>query len=220
MNIKKIPAHNHVKKREGQAFFMKIMFKSMCVGFVLTVIFSFLPFQTVCETLTQDVLRLHILANSDTNEDQELKLLVRDEITKECKELFSEAQSLEEAKEITLENLEELNKTAATVIKEQGEDYTVSVQLCEEYFNTRYYGSVTMPAGKYTALQIKIGKAKGENWWCVLYPSLCVGTSTDYESFEENLTPQECSVVSSGNKYEFKFKIVEAVTSFFKFLGF
>lgn len=220
MNIKKIPAHNHVKKREGQAFFMKIMFKSMCVGFVLTVIFSFLPFQTVCETLTQDVLRLHILANSDTNEDQELKLLVRDEITKECKELFSEAQSLEEAKEITLENLEELNKTATTVIKEQGKDYTVSVQLCEEYFNTRYYGSVTMPAGKYTALQIKIGKAKGENWWCVLYPSLCVGTSTDYESFEENLTPQECSVVSSGNKYEFKFKIVEAVTSFFKFLGF
>lgn len=220
MNIKKIPAHNHVKKREGQAFFMKIMFKSMCVGFVLTVIFSFLPFQTVCETLTQDVLRLHILANSDTNEDQELKLLVRDEITKECKELFTEAQSLEEAKEITLENLEELNKTAATVIKEQGKDYTVSVQLCEEYFNTRYYGSVTMPAGKYTALQIKIGKAKGENWWCVLYPSLCVGTSTDYESFEENLTPQECSVVSSGNKYEFKFKIVETVTSFFKFLGF
>ena len=220
MNIKKIPAHNHVKKREGQAFFMKIMFKSMCVGFVLTVIFSFLPFQTVCETLTQDVLRLHILANSDTDEDQELKLLVRDEITKECKEFFSKAQSLEEAKEITLENLEELNKTAATVIKEQGKDYTVSVQLCEEYFNTRYYGSVTMPAGKYTALQIKIGKAKGENWWCVLYPSLCVGTSTDYESFEENLTPQECSVVSSGNKYEFKFKIVEAVTSFFKFLGF
>lgn len=199
---------------------MKIMFKSMCVGFVLTVIFSFLPFQTVCETLTQDVLRLHILANSDTNEDQELKLLVRDEITKECKEFFSEAQSLEEAKEITLENLEELNKTAATVIKEQGKDYTVSVQLCEEYFNTRYYGSVTMPAGKYTALQIKIGNAKGENWWCVLYPSLCVGTSTDYESFEENLTPQECSVVSSGNKYEFKFKIVEAVTSFFKLLGF
>lgn len=220
MNIKKIPAHNHVKKREGQAFFMKIMFKSMCVGFVLTVIFSFLPFQTVCETLTQDVLRLHILANSDTNEDQELKLLVRDEITKECKELFTEAQSLEEAKEITLENLEELNKTAATVIKEQGKDYTVSVQLCEEYFNTRYYGSVTMPAGKYTALQIKIGNAKGENWWCVLYPSLCVGTSTDYESFEENLTPQECSVVSSGNKYQFKFKIVETVTSFFKFLGF
>lgn len=220
MNIKKIPAHNHVKKREGQAFFMKIMFKSMCVGFVLTVIFSFLPFQTVCETLTQDVLRLHILANSDTDEDQELKLLVRDEITKECKELFSEAQSLEEAKEITLENLEELNKTATTVIKEQGKDYTVSVQLCEEYFNTRYYGSVTMPAGKYTALQIKIGNAKGENWWCVLYPSLCVGTSTDYESFEENLTPQECSVVSSGNKYEFKFKIVETVTSFFKFLGF
>ena len=77
-----------------------------------------------------------------------------------------------------------------------------------------------MPAGKYTALQIKIGNAKGENWWCVLYPSLCVGTSTDYESFEENLTPQECSVVSSGNKYEFKFKIVEAVTSFFKLLGF
>ena len=77
-----------------------------------------------------------------------------------------------------------------------------------------------MPAGKYTALQIKIGKAKGENWWCVLYPSLCVGTSTDYESFEENLTPQECSVVSSGNKYQFKFKIVETVTSFFKFLGF
>lgn len=165
---------------------MKIMFKSMCVGFVLTVIFSFLPFQTVCETLTQDVLRLHILANSDTNEDQELKLLVRDEITKECKELFSKAQSLEEAKEITLENLEALNKIATTVIKEQGKDYTVSVQLCEEYFNTRYYGSVTMPAGKYTALQIKIGKAKGENWWCVLYPSLCVGTSTDYESFEEN----------------------------------
>lgn len=199
---------------------MKIMFKSMCVGFVLTVIFSFLPFQTVCETLTQDVLRLHILANSDTNEDQELKFLVRDEITKECKELFSKAQSLEEAKEITLENLEALNKIATTVIKEQGKDYTVSVQLCEEYFNTRYYGSVTMPAGKYTALQIKIGKAKGENWWCVLYPSLCVGTSTDYESFEENLTPQECSVVSSGNKYQFKFKIVETVTSFFKFLGF
>lgn len=192
----------------------------MCAAFVLTMIFSFLPFQTACETLTKDVLRLHILANSDTNEDQELKLLVRDEITKECKELFAGADSLEEAEKITLDNLEKLEKTAAAVIKEQGKDYSVSVRLCEEYFNTRYYGSVTMPAGKYTSLQVEIGKADGENWWCVLYPSLCVGTSTDYKSFEEDLTPSECSVVSSGNKYEFKFKIVEAVTSFFKFLGF
>lgn len=192
----------------------------MCTAFVLTMIFSFLPFQTVCETLTQDVLRLHILANSDTNEDQELKLMVRDEITKVCKELFADADSLEEAEKITLENIDKLKSAVAVVIKEQGKDYPVSVRLCQEYFNTRYYGSVTMPAGKYTALQVEIGSAEGENWWCVLYPSLCVGTSTDYKSFEEDLTPSECSVVSSGNKYEFKFKIVEAVSNFFKFLGF
>lgn len=199
---------------------MKTLFKSMCVAFVLTVIFSFLPFQTVCENLTQDVLRLHILANSDTADDQELKLLVRDEIANECKDIFSGAGSLEEAKNLTLQNIDRLKSTAENVIREQGKDYSVSVNLCKEYFSTRYYGSITMPAGKYTALQIKIGEANGENWWCILYPSLCVGTSADYESFTGELSPTESDVVSSGNKYEFKFKIVEAFSDILRFFGF
>lgn len=197
----------------------KTMFKSMCTAFVLTLILSFLPFQTVCENLTHEVLRLHILANSDTDKDQELKLLVRDEITAQCGWLFENAGTLEEAQQIASENIELFKETAEKVIRENGESYEVTVRLCPVYFNTRYYGQVTMPAGKYTALQIEIGKAEGQNWWCVLFPSLCIGTSAKCEEFKEELPQPERTVVSSGNRYQFRFKIVEALAGIFEFLG-
>lgn len=198
----------------------RTMFKSMCTAFVLTLVFSFLPFQTVCENLTHDVLRLHILANSDTDRDQEIKLLVRDEITMECGSLFENADSLEEAEKVASENLELFKETAERVIREKGENYEVSVRLCPVYFNTRYYGEITMPAGKYMALQIEIGKAQGQNWWCVLFPSLCFGTSAKCDDFKDDLTEPERTVVSSGTRYQFRFKIVEALSGIFELLGF
>lgn len=196
---------------------MKLLLKSLCCAFVLTVIISMLPFEADCEDIQEDVFRLHILANSDSEEDQNLKLTVRDEILKLTENLYSNAETKEDAVCLTAENLSTIADKAKQVISDCGYDYEVTAQITDEYFDTRTYENVTMPSGTYKALKIVIGEGKGHNWWCVMYPSLCVGASTNYSALKENMNDSEYELLTN-EKCTYKFKIIEyfeKIKSFF-----
>lgn len=182
---------------------MKIL---VCV-FALSVLFSMLPFQSTCSQLEKDVLRLHILANSDTDFDQHIKLQVRDKVIGKVSYLYDNAKTKEDAKRITNENLEYIEQTANEELKQNNIPYKAKAEVKNIYFNTRYYDNFTMPAGYYDALEITLGKGQGHNWWCVMYPSLCVGTATDGK-MKEDLSKNEYNVVTAKD-FTFRFKVVE-----------
>ncbi len=192
---------------------MKRLLSSICVAFVFLFLFAMLPFEGECRSISDSVLRVHILANSDSEEDQNLKLKVRDALLRESKELFSDVHSKDDARKTVSENLDYFAKIAYETVVEHGYDYSVSAQVANISFDTRYYDDITMPSGYYDALQIKIGKAQGKNWWCVMYPSLCIGSATDSDDLENKLTNNQYTIVSSKNKYVFKFKVVEIFNS-------
>lgn len=158
------------------------------------------------ESISQKVFRLHILANSDTTDDQNLKLLVKDEILKLSSELFTNANSVNEAKSIADDNSKIFENTALKVIKDNGYNYDVSVYTDKEYFNTRKYDGFIMPAGEYNTLKIVIGNGEGHNWWCVMYPSVCISGCTD--DFDEIMSEDEKEMLTSS-KFIPKFKIIE-----------
>lgn len=196
---------------------MKLLFKSFLFAFIVTVIFTMIPFSAECESISNNVFRLHILANSNMEEDQNLKLIVRDEILKYTENLYKNSKSKEESEYLTSVNLQNIADVAQKTIYDNGYNYKVKAEICNMYFNTRHYENVTMPSGNYNALRITIGEGKGENWWCVMYPSLCVGVATDYNSLKENTTEDEYELLTE-NKVTYKFKIVEyfeKICSFF-----
>ena len=196
---------------------MRLFTKSLCVALILTMLFSVLPFEASCQEIRKDVFRLHILANSDTDEDQNLKLKVRDAVLEYTEKLYKNSNTKEEAEILTSKNLQNIANVAKQVIVDNGYNYNVTCQIEDVYFNTRTYENVTMPSGTYRALQIKIGNAKGKNWWCVMYPSLCVGASTDYKALDDKLNDKEYDTLVN-EKTQYKFKIVEIyerIVSFF-----
>lgn len=196
---------------------MRLFTKSLFVALILTMLFSVLPFEASCQEIRKDVFRLHILANSDTDKDQNLKLKVRDAVLEYTEKLYKNSNTKEEAEVLTSKNLQNIANVAKQVIVDNGYNYNVTCQIEDVYFNTRTYENVTMPSGTYRALQIKIGNAKGENWWCVMYPSLCVGASTDYKALDDKLNDKEYDTLVN-EKTQYKFKIVEIyerIVSFF-----
>lgn len=145
-----------------------------------------------------EVFRLHVIANSDTEKDQELKLKVKTRIVEYLKEILGEDAGLEETKEAVLTHLTEIEQEAKNIIEEQGFDYPIEAVVEKTYFPEKTYGDCTFPAGEYEALKVKIGSAKGQNWWCVLYPSLCflddtygIVTEEKKEDLKEVLTAEE-----------------------------
>lgn len=125
------------------------------------------------QKLAGEVLRFHVLANSDRQEDQELKMRVKEKILCYMKDQLPDAKSIEMTREWTGSHKQELEKVAKQEIEQAGYDYPVSVTLTTDYFPEKTYGDITFPAGNYEALRVEIGKAMGHNWWCVLYPNLC-----------------------------------------------
>ena len=192
---------------------MKLLIKSLCIAFVLTVIYSVIPFQAECEQISEEVFRLHILANSDSAEDQALKLKVRDALLEYTDMLFDKAADSDEAENIARENLKTLQTVAQNVVYENGYDYKVNAQVVKMYFNTRYYDNYTMPAGIYDALRITVGDGKGHNWWCVMYPPLCIPAAekveSDEQAAEDYFEAEELDIMKNPDKYEVRFKCVE-----------
>jgi len=163
---------------------------SLLTAFLLSLWLScFSAFAKECDTVRQDTLRLHILANSDSQQDQELKLKVRDRILSETSELFSQAGTREDAVSAARNTMPQILQTAQDVIYEEGFSYSVSGAVEKVYFNTRQYDNAILPAGVYDAVQIRIGDASGKNWWCVLFPPLCVSAAIPEE--QEQTPPAE-----------------------------
>lgn len=186
---------------------MKLFMKVLVATFTLMITLSLVPFESTCKELNEDVFRLHILANSDSTFDQSIKLSVRDEVIKRISPLYNEATSKEEAKAITENNLSNIEGIAKDVLSSYGVSYDVKAKVTNKFFDTRYYDDFTMPAGMYDTLEISIGEGKGRNWWCVMYPSLCVGASSKVR-MSEDLTEDEFEVITDDD-IEFKFKVVE-----------
>ncbi len=196
---------------------LQTLLKAFTVATILTILFSMIPFQAKCNDVSKEVFRLHILANSDSKEDQSLKLKVRNAVLNYTENLYSKAEGLENAEKLTSENLQSIANIARKTVVDNGYNYSVQAEIRNMYFNTRYYDKVTMPSGNYDALRITIGKGQGHNWWCVMYPSLCVGASTNYEALQENTTDEEYEIMTKGD-YEYRFKVVEIfekICSFF-----
>lgn len=169
--------------------------------------------------LSKSVLRLHVLANSDSEEDQALKLKVRDNLLQYMNSVCSDCTSKSEALRIANENKDVFQKIAENTIKENGYNYDVNIKINNFYFPTKTYGDISLPAGYYDALRVEIGEAKGQNWWCVMFPSLCfidvssgIVNEEAKENLEENLGEESFEVISKNNddnEFKFKFKLIE-----------
>ena len=163
--------------------------------------------------LADSVLRLHVLANSDSEADQSLKLKVRDRVLAEAEAILPENASFEEATRELGENLSRLAAAGAEVVAREGYDYPVSASLEETWFPTKEYGDFSLPAGRYQALRIVIGEGEGQNWWCVVFPPLCLGSvseSTQEIALESGLSEQQVSLLTGESEgYVVKFKALE-----------
>lgn len=170
--------------------------------------------------ISKSVIRLHVIANSDSEQDQQLKLKVRDAILKGANDIFENINTKDDATIKVKDNMDKINTLAQEEIKNQGYDYSVVCDLEKTYFPTRQYENFTLPAGEYDALRVVIGKGSGKNWWCVMFPPLCTNGIENKEAiayFEKNLNKEEFIMVTSGTKYknvEYKFKIIEIFEDF------
>ena len=182
---------------------------SIAIGIVTAVIFSICSFAKTSEEIRSDVLRLHVIANSDSSVDQNLKLRLRDYILEEGEDIFDGSVNVENAVKKIEPKLAELKKSADTFVRNAGFDYDVKITLSNEYFTTRTYESVTLPAGKYLALRVVIGSGEGHNWWCVMFPPMCVPAADKKDEIENVFTDKEIKLVESKPKYEPRFKVVE-----------
>lgn len=189
---------------------MKIFLKSVFTAFVLSFIITQTFFTAQCEEIPENILRLHILANSDSEEDQELKIKVRDHILESAEELFKNANNKTEAVHITRTNLKRIVDDAQQYVYSLGYAYKVSGEIVQDmYFNTRQYDNFTLPAGRYDAFRIIIGKGEGHNWWCVMFPPMCFAMAEDNSDLAQVLTEEQMDIAENETKYEYKFKIVE-----------
>lgn len=162
--------------------------------------------------LAGKVIRLHVLANSDSEEDQALKLKVRDAVLAEASEALKGTKNQQDARQILTALLPELEKTAQSAVAANGYDYPVRAELAETSFPTKEYDSFSLPAGEYLALRILIGEAAGKNWWCVVFPPLCTTAASDFPTvaLDAGLTDQEVALITEADTgYVLKFKSVE-----------
>lgn len=175
----------------------------------------------------EKLIRFHVIANSDTDEDQKLKLKVRDAVIEYLQPKLENSKSIEESEAIIKEEYDNLKDISEDIISDNGYDYSVDIGLQYSEFPAKQYSSVVLPAGKYKALKIVIGEGKGKNWWCVMFPPLCfvddqngvIDEKTD-KKLREILTVQEYDLIMAGNKNEvnnlkFKFKIAEVFQGLF-----
>ena len=185
--------------------------------FLYVMLYSFSYANNVVSDLSNSLFRLHVIANSNSKEDQNLKYLVRDELISYMNTLCSNVSSKEQAIAIANEHLDDFQKIANEVISKNGFNYSAKVQIGNFAFPTKTYGDISLPAGYYDALKVELGKAEGKNWWCVMFPSLCfvdinngIVPEESKEELQSSLLEEDYNLISSNNsEYKLKFKIVE-----------
>lgn len=172
--------------------------------------------QKLQSTLAQKIIRFHVIADNDTDESQQLKMKVKNETLKYMKTLLTGTEDLSTTRDILENNLENIKNFALDVVEKEGYEYNVSAEFENCYFPIKEYGSLIFPAGYYDALKIKLGKAEGRNWWCVMYPNLCfvegsyaVVNDEVKETLEGMLTPDEYHMLLQGNNTKISFKYLK-----------
>lgn len=185
--------------------------------FIYTFICAFSYVSAVSTDIQDSVFRLHVIANSDSAEDQNLKYIVRDKVLEYINSISGNENSKEDVINLAKANINEIQKIAENTINENGYNYSVKLNIGNFAFPTKTYGDISFPAGFYDALKIEIGEAKGQNWWCVMFPPLCfvdvtsgVVPEESKEVIKENLSEEEYELLSeNSDDINFKFKIVE-----------
>lgn len=186
--------------------FLKAVFTAFILSFIITQTF----FTAECEEIPKNILRFHILANSDSEEDQALKIKVRDHILEKADDMFKNTNNKTEAVHITKTNLKKIIGDAQQYVYSMGYDYKVSGEIVQDmYFDTRQYDNFTLPAGRYDAFRIIIGEGEGHNWWCVMFPPMCFSVAEDNSDLAQVLTEEQMDIAENKTSYEYKFKIVE-----------
>ena len=201
-------------------------FKRFCIITSLLTLYVFISAlsytRAVCSDIQESVFRLHVIANSDSDDDQKLKYTVRDSVINYINEITKNVASKEEVMKIAQANLPQIQSIALQTIIDNGYDYDVTVNIGNFFFPTKKYGDITFPPGYYDALKIEIGEAKGQNWWCVMFPPLCFVDVTSgivpdesKENLKNNLSQEEYDLISDNSTdIEIKFKIVEVLQNF------
>ncbi|MGL5972250.1 MAG: stage II sporulation protein R [Oscillospiraceae bacterium] len=187
---------------------------SVLASIIICVIIGaiFTTFENQTQDIRENTLRLHIKANSDSDIDQGLKLKVRDEVIKQTQDVFNKVDTKENVKTTIEENVQFIQQIAQKKVLDEGYDYKVTSKVDNIYFNTRYYENFTMPAGYYDALSLDIGEGDGENWWCVLFPPLCLPSATydtDENVLRDNFEEEQVDIITNSDKYQFKFALLE-----------
>lgn len=193
---------------------------SICIGIFIALIMSTKSYSySIQKGISEEIIRLHVLANSDLEEDQDLKIIVKNEIINLLEKELKESKSKDETKKNLEKNLDRITAKAEEVIKENGYSYKVNTKLTKAYFPTKVYGDVSLPSGEYDALQVIIGEAKGQNWWCVMFPPLCFVDVTlgevplkDKLLLKNLLSEEEYKLITTSEEditVKIKFKIVE-----------
>ena len=186
----------------------RILFPALSI-LLATMLASAIPTEAEA-AIYEDTVRLHILAASDSEEDQSIKLELRDAILESYGKSLSIFESVTEAKNELGDRLCEIEEFANNWLTEKGCDYRARATLSEEWYDTRDYESFSLPAGYYTSLRIILGEGEGENWWCVMFPPLCLDAATESNSY----STEETLLISK--KYTLKFKFLELISEFTK----
>ena len=190
---------------------LKVVEVALLIGMALFLVSGTIALRTQ-DDLADKVVRLHVLANSDSEEDQALKLRVRDAVLARATELLEQSADRGEAETLLRGNLLELERIAAEEIQACGYNYPVTAQLTAAEFPTKEYDGFTLPAGEYLALRVLIGEAKGQNWWCVVFPPLCTAASADVpaSALAAGFSQEEIGLITEENEgYILKFKAVD-----------
>ena len=186
--------------------FLRQILALFCAALVSTALWA----EAEQTQLADKIIRLHVIANSDSQADQALKLQVRDQVLVQADTLLSGQESAQQAAEILRDNLTPLAETAAQTVSQAGFSYQVQVSLEDTWFPTRQYGDLSLPAGQYQALRVVIGQGEGKNWWCVVFPSLCLPAVSEQALQTAGLTGQDYALLTeSSQPYVIKFKALE-----------
>lgn len=207
-----------MKKVINNVFFKRFLILIFLL-FIYTIICAVSYVNAVSSNIESSVFRLHVIANSDSKEDQDLKYIVRDNILTYINEISKNASTKEEVIEIARNNIDTIKQIAQETVYENGYNYSVNIKIGNFAFPTKQYGDISLPAGFYDALRVEIGSASGQNWWCVIFPPLCfvdvssgVVPEESKEVLQENLSYEEYNLLSenqNNSDMNFKFKIVE-----------
>ncbi|MBP3503092.1 MAG: stage II sporulation protein R [Clostridia bacterium] len=202
---------------------LKLFFCKLIFIFFIIFIFIFLSAksysQTMFKNISNNFLRLHIIANSDSTDDQILKYKIRDAVIEYITPYFNCVKTKDDALKVLNNHINEIYNIAFDVVSSNRYSYPITVSIGNFYFPTRKYDEITLPEGYYDALKIELGESKGQNWWCVMFPSICLIDTTSSnltdnskELLQQNLDSEEYSIICNENKsadIKIKFKLIE-----------